>query len=285
MLNEIDELYVREVLGAYLEFKIHHHSKLIDFDGFDGLNKSNEDEIIEYKQGKQYWNELRTDQLAKIIFNKNIDFTPYFYNDILQYISCIVRHKSYSQFELFHLIDECYGAGEVLFTPSSKLGNRYLRFMKEVKSELHRMCMFVRPEVYEKILVVEIKPTHKNEKHFCYWLSKKNPDLLVGIKHLSYSLLGNAQLLGFNETVIIVNSNIIAELKNNKVSSLDAEEIWDVYYNSQFINSRRNKQYAKQMQPKYSSKFSKMAKKDRYKVEKSTHSVTLDFFCNNKGKF
>ncbi|NPE29253.1 DUF4130 domain-containing protein, partial [Methanococcoides sp. SA1] len=47
----------------------------------------------------------------------------------------------------------------------------------------------------------------------------------------------------------------------------------------QMIDSRRNHGLAKKMQPKSSASMSKMAKRDRYKVERGIASCTLDSFA------
>ncbi len=66
------------------------------------------------------------------------------------------------------------------------------------------------------------------------------------------------------------------------VNCVGCEELWDIFYDSQMIETRRNRTLAKKMQPKGVSGLYGMTKKDRYKVEHGIANCTLERFIQEQ---
>ena len=195
---------------------------------------------------------------------------------VARYIELALRHRNMKPAELVHMLAECKGDANHLYCAKTRLARRCYTQMQEVNRTIHSMCMFVRPEPVNGILTARIDPKHDVSDIFCRWLSKKNPDLPVAVICKGKAWVGNGELAGLDR-FMVVNPNILGKL-DSKADDAELEELWDVYYDSQMIESRRNKSLAKKVQPKYTGQLSKMAKKDRYKVERGIANCTLESF-------
>lgn len=199
----------------------------------------------------------------------------------VQYIDLVLRHSKANPAELVRLIISCNGSAEHLYTAKTKVARRYYNYMRDVTRAWQRMCMFARPVFVNGVLTVEIKSPHDVADIFCRWLAKKNPDVPVAVISGNDAWVGNGELVGldyFTKTAAaFVKSLCVSSLqKDEEVDDIDG--LWDVFYDSQMIKSRRNRHLAKKMQPKSSAGLSKMAKSDRYKVERGISNCTLDIF-------
>ncbi len=195
----------------------------------------------------------------------------------VQYVDLVLRHRDADPGELVRLIVSCQGSVEMLYSGKSILARRYYRYMRDVTRAWQRMCMFSRPNFSNGILTVEIDSPHDVADIFCRWLAKKNHDVPVTVIQGTVAWLGNGELVGvehFTKTA----ASFVSSLRVSVQQDDEVEELWDVFYNSQMIESRRNRGHAKKMQPKSSALLSKMAKKDRYRVKRGIASCTLDRF-------
>ena len=195
----------------------------------------------------------------------------------VQYVDLVLRHRDADPGELVRLIVSCQGSVEMLYSGKSILARRYYQYMRDVTRAWQRICMFSRPDFSNGILTVEIDSPHDVADIFCRWLAKKNHDVPVTVIQGTVAWLGNGELVGvehFTKTA----ASFVSSLRVSVQQDDEVEELWDVFYNSQMIESRRNRGHAKKMQPKSSALLSKMAKKDRYRVERGIASYTLDRF-------
>lgn len=203
----------------------------------------------------------------------------------VQYIDLVLRHNKTNPDELVRLIVSCNGNVEQLYTGKSKIARRYYNYMRDVTRAWQRMCMFARPDFIGGILTVDIDSPHDVADIFCRWLTKKNPDVPVVVTFGTAAWVGNGELMGLDHftktTAAFVKSLHILPSSNNNGGD-EIEQLWDVFYNSQMIESRRNRKLASKMQPKSSAVMSKMAKADRYKVERGISNCTLEMFSNDK---
>jgi hypothetical protein len=195
----------------------------------------------------------------------------------VQYVDLVLRHRDADPGELVRLIVSCQGSVEMLYSGKSILSRRYYRYMRDVTRAWQRMCMFSRPDFSNGILTVEIDSPHDVADIFCRWLAKKNHDVPVAVIQGTVAWLGNGELVGV-EHFTTTAASFVSSLRVSAQQDDEVEELWDVFYNSQMIETRRNRSHAKKMQPKSSALLSKMAKKDRYRVERGIASCTLDRF-------
>lgn len=195
----------------------------------------------------------------------------------VQYVDLVLRHRDADPAELVKLLVSCQGSAEMLYSGKSILARRYYRYMRDVTRAWQRMCMFSRPDFSNGILTVEIDSPHDVADIFCRWLAKKNHDVPVAVIQGTVAWLGNGELVGV-ENFTKTAASLVSSLHVSAQQDDEVEELWDVFYNSQMIESRRNRGLAKKMQPKSSALLSKMAKKDRYMVERGIASCTLDSF-------
>ncbi|HJH32564.1 MAG TPA: DUF4130 domain-containing protein [Methanosarcinaceae archaeon] len=203
----------------------------------------------------------------------------------VQYIDLVLRHSKADPAELVQLIVSCNGSAEHLYTAKTKVARRYYNYMRDVTRAWQRMCMFARPGFVNGILTVEIDSVHDIADIFCRWLAKKNPDVPVAVISGNDAWVGNGELVGldhFTKMAAAFVKSLHAPTSPNDDELADIDELWDVFYNSQMIESRRNRNLAKKMQPKSSAGMSKMAKADRYKVERGISNCTLEMFFDDR---
>ena len=203
----------------------------------------------------------------------------------VQYIDLVLRHSKANPAELVRLIVSCDRSIEQLYTGKSKLARRYYNYMRDVTRAWQRMCMFARPDFVDGILTVDIDSPHDVADIFCRWLAKKNPDVPVAVTFGTAAWVGNGELVGldhFTKTAaaFVKSLQISPSSKDNGADEVD--KLWDVFYNSQMIESRRNRKLASKVQPKSSAGMSKMAKADRYKVERGISNCTLEMFTDDR---
>ena len=200
----------------------------------------------------------------------------------VQYIDLILRHSKANPVELVRLIVSCNGSAEQLYTGKSKLARRYYNYMRDVTRAWQRMCMFARPDLVKGVLTVEIDSPHYVADIFCRWLTKKNPDLPVAVIFGNSAWVGNGGLVGLDHFTKTAAAFVKSLQTSSSSNDDEIDKLWDVFYNSQMIESRRNRKLASKMQPKSSAGMSKMAKADRYKVERGISNCTLEMFSNDK---
>jgi len=220
-----------------------------------------------------------TELIARVFgkhWNRHVKFSRRKEPDPIHFIDLVLRHADCDPSELVRTLSLSEDVPS-LFSGKMQLQKRCYRCMREVNLSYQRLCMFARPAFVRGILTVDIKPEHRIEDMFCRWLARKNPDLPVAVVHGDKAWIGNGHFVGLDR-FIVVTSLFMGNLEAMNVSD-EVEELWDVYYDSQMIDSRRNKKHAKKFQPKAASSVSGMSMKDRYKVERGISPCKLgDFF-------
>lgn len=196
--------------------------------------------------------------------------------DVEGYLSLVLRHRSTSPVELVRFLCSCNGNAELLYSGKSSTGKKYYNYMRDVSRSYHRLCMFARPYFVNGVLSVKVDSPHRIGDMFCRWLAKKNPDLPVSVIDGDIAWIGNGGYVGL-EHYTHVPSSLAGSLEFSSICD-EVDDMWDMYYDSQFIPKRRNKGHARQLQPKASASMSRMAKRDSYKVERGITNCTLDSF-------
>ena len=103
-------------------------------------------------------------KLMKKLFNKKwhkfskMDSSPF------KYIDRVLRHSSADPAEFVRFLAGCNGDIDILYNKQSCVGKKYYNYMREVTKSYHALCMFGRTEVFEKILMTEINPSHHNQR-------------------------------------------------------------------------------------------------------------------------
>lgn len=198
--------------------------------------------------------------------------------DVEGYIAMVLRHRSSRAIELVRFLVSCQGNVELLYSGKSNIGKKYYNCMRDVSRSYHRMCMFARPYLANGVLSVKVESPHQIGDMFCRWLARKNPDVPVSVIEGDIAWIGNGNHVGL-EHFTKVPSSLAGSLEFSEACD-EVDDMWDMYYDSQIIQKRRNKTHAKQLQPKLSASMSKMAERDRYKVERGISNYTLDNFTS-----
>ncbi|MGM0770225.1 MAG: DUF4130 domain-containing protein [Halobacteriota archaeon] len=218
-----------------------------------------------------------TEVLSEEIFGKSKARLDRFDPGPLRYLELLLRHRYCDPVELVHLIISCKGDNDQLYSGKGELSKKYYNYMRDVSRAYERLCMFSRPEFKGGILTVEIDSPHDIGDLFCRWLSRKNPDIPVAVIVNTIAWVGNGDLLGVDRFSKL-SAAFVESLRPTSEDD-EVDELWDIYYDSQMIDSRRNIDLAKKMQPKFSASMSRMAKKDRYKIERGISRCKLDSFA------
>ncbi|WP_370574930.1 DUF4130 domain-containing protein [Methanomethylovorans sp.] len=223
---------------------------------------------------------LPTTELAACVlgthWDRHVKFSRRKEPDPIHFIDLVLRHAHCDPSELVRTLSLSEDVPSLL-SGKTQLQKRCYRCMRDVNLSYHRLCMFVRPAFVRGILTADIKPEHRIEDMFCRWLARKNPDLPVAVVHGDKAWIGNGNFVGLDRSIVVASS-FLGNLAAMNASD-EVEELWDVYYDSQMIDSRRNRKQATKFQPKAASSVSSMSMKDRYKVERGISPCKLgDFF-------
>lgn len=216
--------------------------------------------------------------MKKLFSNKwhkfsKVDSSP------VKYIDRVLRHSSADPAEFVRFLAGSNGDIDILYNKQSRVGKKYYTYMREVTKSYHALCMFGRTEVFENILITEINPPHSISDLFCRWLGRRNPDSPVAVIQNDTAYIANGEYLGYKHFDVLPASEI-EHLRSSKRDE-ELENLWDMYYCTQMIENRRNPKLAKKMQPAYTSGISRMAAKDRYRVERGINKTTLFDFTSN----
>ncbi len=219
--------------------------------------------------------------LMKKLFNgkwhkfSKMDSSPF------KYIDRVLRHSSADPAEFVRFLADCNGNIDVLYNKQSRAGKKYYSYMREVTKSYHALCMFGRTEVFENLMVTEINPPHNISDLFCRWLGRRNPNYPVAVIQNDIAYIANGEPLGYKHFDILPASEIEHLCSSKRDEEL--EDLWDMYYCTQMIDNRRNPGLAKKVQPAYTSEISRMAAKDRCRVERGINKTTLSDFIGNSG--
>lgn len=194
-------------------------------------------------------------------------------------IEYAIRHREARPAELASAVSLAYPDMMKLLSHDSEVTKRYYGYYREVMSEINRMKAHTRLREGKDALYVEIYPEHLVHDLYLEWAERRSPDRVTVVKcHREYYLV-NAKYRGYNKNIVTISDEEAARLTEG-ASEQKADDIWKTYYDSQFIEGRRNKAFASKMLPKKYAYLSPDVKEERKKIERSIPGTKLDDFMN-----
>jgi len=192
------------------------------------------------------------------------------------YLEFSLRHKRCVPDELVRLLASHYpDIGQVL-TRKDDLSLKYFHLHMDVLREAERLKAHTRPRPAGDVMYVEISPEHAVVDLYLEWLAKRVNDRASVVKACGTYYLANANYLGHNKWL----KEISEEEARRLTVDLEAEDYtrWELYYDSQLIENRRNKALAKKMLPAKYSYISPDVQLERHKIEHGIPKHNLDDF-------
>ncbi len=118
------------------------------------------------------------------------------------------------------------------------------KMVASVQLEVHRMKAFVRLKALgPRVLYGYLKPRHKIGAHICDHFARRNPKVIIvlgnGIESW-ISVCSDGKILRDHEGGI---AEVLEKLRSNLScfeQSCDVENIWKIYYDSQYCPERKN---------------------------------------------
>ena len=192
------------------------------------------------------------------------------------YLTYALRNAKCAPDELVRLLARYYPNLTVILAHKDATAKKYYRYHRETMGELERLKTHVRFRPAGDMLYAEISPKHDVADLFMEWAMRRNGDRPVVIKcHSGYYLL-NARGAGYNRDIVSISKDEM-ERRFGDIPDADSE-VWDTFYDSQNIENRRNKRYAKCRLPAKYSYISPEIRKERKKVEHGISKNKLDEF-------
>lgn len=192
------------------------------------------------------------------------------------YIAFSLRHKRCVPDELVRLLASHYpDIGQVL-ARKDDLSLKYFHLHMDVLREGERLKAHTRPRPAGNVMYVEICPEHDVVDLYLEWLARRVNDRASVVKARDSYYLVNANYLGHNKWL----KEISGEEARRLTGDPEAEDHsrWELYYDSQLIESRRNKALAKKMLPAKYSYISPDVQLERHKIEHGIPKHSLDDF-------
>jgi len=178
--------------------------------------------------------------------------------------------------ELVRMLARYYPKLTAVLAHKDATAKKYFSYFRETMCELQRIKAHVRFRPSGDMLYVEISPDNDIKDVFMEWAARRNSDRRVIVKCRKEYYLLNARSIGYNKDTVGISEE---EAKRMLGSIPEADsEIWDTFYDSQSIDSRRNKKYAKSRLPAKYSHISPEIRKERKKVEHGIQKDKLDLF-------
>jgi hypothetical protein len=195
------------------------------------------------------------------------------------YLTYSLRNCKCVPDELVRLLARHYPELTAVLAHEDATSKKYYHYHRETMGELERLKAHVRFRPSGDMLYAEICPMHDVKDLFMEWAMRRNQDRPVIIKcHAEYYLL-NARSQGYNKDIASVSREEAVRLLGDM--SDPGNEIWDTFYDSQYIENRRNKGYAKSRLPAKYSYISPEIRKERKKVEHGIQKDRLDDFIGH----
>jgi hypothetical protein len=196
------------------------------------------------------------------------------------YIAFSLRHRRCVPDELVRLLASHYpDIGQVL-ARKDDLSLKYFHQHMEVMRESERLKAHTRPRPAGDVMYVEIRPEHEVADLYLEWLARRVSDRASVVKVRDSYYLVNANYLGHNRWMKEISTDEAHRLISDLQS--DDNDVWEMYYDSQLIENRRNKALAKKMLPAKYSYISPDVQIERYKIEHGIPKHSLDDFFSNK---
>jgi hypothetical protein len=192
------------------------------------------------------------------------------------FIAFSLRHKQCVPDELVRLLSTYYpDIGQVMGRKDG-LSKKYFFMHMEVLRESERMKAHTRPRPAGNLMYVEIRPEHDVIDLYLEWIARRASDRASVVKAHGNYYLANANFLGHDKGI----KEISAEEARRLIGDLPEDDFstWEMYYDSQLIESRRNKELAKKMLPAKYSYLSPDVRLERLKIEHGIPKHNLDDF-------
>lgn len=196
------------------------------------------------------------------------------------YITYSLRHRYCVPDELVRMLAGYYPDIGQALTHKDELSKKHFHLQMDVFREVERLRAHTRPRPAGNLMYVEIAPEHYVIDIYLEWMGKRITDRASIVRsHRDYYLV-NAHYLGYNGQYKEISEEeavqLIGDIPDQDVA------VWEAFYDSQAIESRRNKDYAKTKIPKKCSSLSPEIKIERKKIEHGIPRCGLDDFFNLK---
>ncbi len=195
------------------------------------------------------------------------------------YLTYSLRNSNCVPDELVRLLALNYPELTVILSHKDALAKKYYHYYRETMGELERIKSYCRFRPAGDILYVEIEPKHDIKDLFMEWAAHRNNDRRVIVKCRKEYYLLNARSIGYRADIARISEEKAITMLGD-IPDIDSE-IWDTFYDSQTIESRRNKKYAKARLPEKYSHISPEIRKERKKVEHGITENKLEDFIEN----
>ncbi len=194
------------------------------------------------------------------------------------YLTYSLRNCKCVPDELVRLLARHYPELTAVLAHKDATAKKYYHYHRETMGELERLKAHVRFRPSGDMFYAEICPQHDIKDLFMEWAARRNPDKLMIINCYSEYYLLNARALGYRSETANISKEESERLLGD-IPEIDSE-IWDTFYDSQNIENRRNKKYAKGRLPAKYSYISPEIRRERKKVEHGIQKDKLDDFID-----
>jgi hypothetical protein len=192
------------------------------------------------------------------------------------YIAFSLRHKRCVPYELVRLLASSYpDIGQVLARKDDR-SLKYFHLHMDVLRESERLKAHTRPRPAGDVMYVEIRPEHDVIDLYLEWLARRVSDRASIVKARDSYYLVNANYLGHHKWLKEISGDEARWLTGDLEAGDNSR--WELYYDSQLIESRRNKEFAKKMLPAKYSYISPDVQLERHKIEHGIPKHNLDDF-------
>ena len=192
------------------------------------------------------------------------------------YISYSLRNRRCVPNELVRMLALYYPDIGQALGHKDELAKKHFTLQMEVMREIERLRAHTRPRPAGSLMYVEIAPEHYVIDLYLEWMGKRIDDRASVVKsHRDYYLV-NAHFLGYDSQYKEISQEEAVRLLGD-VPDTDIS-VWETFYDSQAIENRRNKDYAKKMLPEKYSYLSPEIRLERKKVEHGIPKSTLADF-------
>lgn len=192
------------------------------------------------------------------------------------YLNFALRNRRCIPDELVRLVARYYPNFMAILAHKDETAKKYFRYQRESAGELERLKAYCRFRPSGDMLYVEVNPKHDIKDLFMEWAMRRNGDRIIVVKcHGEFSIL-NARAIGYRAEIAGVTKEEAERLLGD-IPETD-NEVWDTFYDSQNVESRRNKRYAKARLPEKYSYISPEIRKERKKIEHGIPKDRLDGF-------
>ncbi len=192
------------------------------------------------------------------------------------YVDFSLRHKDCKPVELVRLLSTYYPDIGQVMARKDELSLKYFHLHMEVLRENEKLRAHTRPRPAGNLMYVEISPEHKVVDLYIEWLARRVSDRASIVKSHGDYYLANAHCLGYNVLIKKISPDEAQRLTVDLRA--DDNSTWEMYYDSQLIESRRNKALAKKVLPAKYSYISPDVRLERYKIEHGIPKHSLDDF-------